>query len=171
MLKPSTRTTVQYRDFICKGESHHRFRSAVRLQVADDGNAIERSAQFMPLGADGWSALPLCISCDGIAEERETYDPSLAAVPEKERFEAWLSPDGQRLAVPGKRGAVMPDRYVAAGYRRVEAHSMRDQDRLDAIRARQTGNEVYSEMNFSHESRRWHEEAPYDSEDMTSNVY
>lgn len=163
------RTRIRHRDFVCNGADHHVFRAAVKTEIADDGQSVELSAQFQPFGTDHWSALPVCpFICGHLAEERETYDPSLAAVAESERIEAWLSPDGQRVAIPGKRGARMPERYVTSGYRRVEASSMRDVDRLQAVRARQTDNEVVNEMNWSAETRRWHDEAPYDPDSMTS---
>lgn len=186
-MTASRRTRIQHRDFICKGEAHHAFRAAVRLQVADDGTTVESGAQFKPFSSGiavketfpagatlvtgallpGWTGLPICPTCDSIAEERETYDSSLATVPSTERFTAWLSPDGQRVAVPGRRDALMPSRYVAAGYRPIEAHSMRDLDRIEQVRAAQTGNEVFSEMNFSESTRVWHDERDYDPDSMT----
>lgn len=170
------RTRIEHQDFICKGDEHHRFRAAVKMSTSDNGDAIERSAEFMVTTADkasrwyGWLTIPMCpvLGCDSIAEESATYDPALATVPAAERMQVWLSPDGRRVSVPGKRDAVMPSRYLAAGYRTIEAHSMRDIDRIEAIRAEQTGNEVFSELNFDESRRRWHQEADYDPEDMSS---
>lgn len=167
----STHTRIQHRDFICKGEEHHRLRMAVRLRVTDDGNVIERSAEFSIRGnrvalGISWTALPFCPNCGAIAEESTTYDPSLSSIPAAERMQVWLSPDGQRVAVPGKRDAIMPSRYLVAGYRTLEAHSLRDIDRIEQIRAAQTGNEVASEMNFSEETRRWNAERPYDEDGL-----
>lgn len=162
------RTRIQHRDFTCKGESHHQFRAAVRIQISDDGALIERTAEFRPIGDTAWLNLPLCLECGELAEESSTYDPRAASIPESERMEVWLSPDGQRVAVPGKRDAQMPDRYAVSGYRRIDAHSIRDIDRIESIRARQTGNEITSEMQMSAETRRWNEQAPYDPDSMTS---
>lgn len=173
MLSPARRTTVQTRDYICKGSDHHRYRGFARLQVTDAGQVSERLAEFRPLGTPSavWSRLPICPSCSAIAEESATYDPATATVPSSERFVAWLSPDGQRLAVPGRSDATMPDRYRVSGYRPVEAHSVRDFDRLSDIRAAQTGNEIIPEVVcFDEESRRWHDEADYDPDDMTSMI-
>lgn len=173
------RTRIEHRDFICKSDEHHRFRVSVRLQTADDGQTIEHSADFRPVQRssastrysahiDRRSRLPLCPECGSIAEESTTYDPSLATVPAAERMQVWLSPDGRRVSIPGKRDAIMPSRYVASGYRLIEAHSMRDLDRIEAIRAEQTGNEVFSEMQFDRERRQLHEESEVDPDDMTS---
>lgn len=160
------RTQIRYRDFICKGDDHHAYRGVVALETSDDGGLIERSASF-GTGRE-WSGLPICPICNALAEERATYDPSMAAIPEAERFQAWLSPDGKRVAVPGKRNAQMPERYLVAGYRTIEAQSMRDFDRIEHIRAEQTGNDVVSEMNYSAEERKWHDDAPYDPDSMTT---
>jgi hypothetical protein len=166
MLSESRRTQIQFRTLICKSSDHHKFRAAVRLQTSDDGSSIERSAEFRA-GRSPWSPLPICPSCSSLAEEDSTYDPLSASVPESERFLAWLSPDGQRVAVPGKRGAMMPERYRASGYRAIEASSIRDFDRIERIREAQTGNETSSEMNFSAETRRWRMDKPYDPDSMT----
>lgn len=138
------------------------------LRAADDGQTVERTAQFRNRQhGNDWSPLPICPDCGSIAEERSTYDPSLAAIPAAERTLVWLSPDGQRVAVPGNRDAIMPSRYVVAGYRPLEAHSMRDIDRIEQIRAAQTGNDVFSELNFDAERRSWHAERDYDPDSMT----
>lgn len=165
------RTSIRHRDFACKGDAHHEFRAAVKLEVTGDGSgeAAERTAEFMPFGgARSWQRIPICPACHAIAEERSTYDPRLAAVPAGERVKVWLSPDGRRVAVPGSRDAAMRDRYVVAGYREVEAHSMRDIDRIERIRAEQTGNQVVSEMQLSPEQRKWNEDVAYVPDSMTS---
>ena len=164
------RTRLEHRDFACKGPIHHHFRSAVRLQISDSGSAIERSAEFRPVlqSLSPWSVLPICPFCSSIAEELETYDPNASTIPSGQRMQVWLSPDGSAVAIPGARDRVMPDRYAVRGYRTVELHSMRDIDRIESIRARQTGNEITHEMQFSPERRKWHEEADYDPDSMTS---
>lgn len=165
----NSRTRVQFRDMICKGVDHHHLRAMLRLRTTDDGKDIERSAEFWFAAAPLlWQSLPICPMCGAIAEEAATYDPSTAAIPESERMEVWISPDGKTVAVPGVKGKVMPDRYAVRGYRKLEAHSMRDIDRIESIRAAQTGNEVFSELNFDAERRKWHEDAPYDADSMTS---
>lgn len=168
-VERSARATIRHRDFICSSPSHHPFRAAVKTELTDDGSLVDLTTQYQPFGTDHWSALPLCPApgCGALAEERDSYDPTRAAIPESERVQVWLSADGQRVAVPGRRGAPMPDRYRAAGYQMIEASSMRDIDRIAAIRARQTDNEVTSEMEYAPETRRWHDEKPYDPESMT----
>lgn len=172
------RVRIVHRDFICKGAEHHKFRAAVKVGVVDDGTEVERSAEFLvirnsaaPFQANtAWIGLPVCLECGAIAEEASTYNPDTAQVPESERTVAFLSADGTQIAIPGKRDAPMAERYAVAGYRRIEAHSMRDIDRMQAIRERQTGNTVDNEMNYEPESRKWHDEAPYDSEDMSNRI-
>lgn len=161
------RTRIEHRDFICKGEQHHSFRAAVRLQLSDDGTTIEQTAEFMVVSDTAWLDLPLCLECGDIAEESSTYDPRAAAIPASERMQVWLSPDGQRVAIPGRRDALMPDRYAAAGYRPLEAHSIRDIDRIEQVRSRQTGNSVMSEMQLDEPRRRWNSEKPYDPDSMS----
>ena len=87
-------------------------------------------------------------------------------VPEGERFAAWLALDGSYLSVPGDRNAKMPARYEGKAIR-VEGYGLRDLDRFDAIRSAQTGNEVWNELNYNAPERDWHEQGPYDPDDMT----
>jgi hypothetical protein len=170
----STRTRVEHRAFICKGDGHHHFSTAVKLSTKDDGTKLERTAVFLLASADGrpasWQPLPLCPTCEALSEEESTYNPGMATVPESERFVAFLSPDGKRLAVPGDASKPMREQLHAWGYRKVTAHSMRDMDRLATIREGQTGNTVDPEMNYEPETRQWREDAPYDPDDMTSPI-
>lgn len=173
MTEPA-RTRITHRDYRCRGPlSHaHRFRITHRTngdattssfyEALQPGRVhIPRSPLPLPI--------PLCPLCDFLCDDAAEFT-GFVAVPESERFSAWLSPDGERLSVPGNRDASMPKRYVSAGYMRVEARGTRDLDRLDAIRARQTGNDAYNEMNYNPTERQWREDAPYDPDDMTSEI-
>lgn len=166
MPSPS-RATIRYASMCCA--AGHRYRSAIRQHVAGD----ELSAEFRAQSTERWLPIAKCPVPDCPQTADELIDPAgpheMVDIPAGERFYAWLSPDGQRLSVPGYPGAKMPERYVRAGYIPVEAHSLRDLDRFDQIRARQTGNDVYNEMNHTPASRRVREAADY-TDDMTSDV-
>lgn len=161
------RSRIVVRELLCSSASHHKFRASVRssreIGASEDSSRVI-GAEFQPLGQAQWSATALCPECSALAYELRFYDPSLATIPENERAAFWLSPDGQRLAVPGRSDAPMPERYVAAGYVRVEAQSMRDLEKFGEIRAAQTGNTVYSEMNYSAEEREWRQHAELDTD-------
>jgi hypothetical protein len=171
MTATSRMTRVTVRAFICRGPMAHPFSALVRSSVElHIGERIPVDSEFQLLGSAAWLPLPLCPAhaCGFTGEQRELYNPAMATIPAGERFTAWLAPDGSKLAVPGRNDAVMPARYVRAGYIKVEGHSMLDLDRFDAIRARQTGNDVSHEMNYdAHERQHRRESDPdFDSEDV-----
>lgn len=170
-----SRTRIEYRSFVCP--DGHEFRCACKLLLAADGKMEEFFAPNSILGGPGkygWLPIPKCPApdCLGIGDEqsdvRASYSPA-AQVPESQRFYAWLAPDGSSISVPGYHGAKMPARYVHAGYIPVEAHNLRDLDRFERIRERQTGNHVYNEMNFDPATRKERQEAEY-SDDPTVDV-
>jgi hypothetical protein len=161
----AARSVIVCREFVCPTLGH-KFSALVRRRKHSvTGEMVQ---QFQPLSSPGWLALPVCIEHQSVGEPVETYNPSLQTVPERERFVAWLSPDGERLAVPGVSDAAMPARYRQAGYQRVEGYSVRDLDKFDQIRARQTGNIVHNEMNYDAATRRHRTEAEpdMDSDDI-----
>lgn len=160
----TARTHIAYRDFICPAQ--HAFKCAVATRFID---ADHCEIYYQPLGIYAELPIPKCPApgCTLIGEESAQAARSMAQVPAEERFQAWLSPDGSKVAVPMYRGREMPMRYKNAGYITVEAANIRDLDRLDRIRSAQTGNDAYNEMNYSPAQRREHEEADY-SESETS---
>ena len=163
----AARSRITVREFLCSGDAHHRIRFSVRSTreiAATEDSSRHAGATYQPLGSSRWSATPVCPECSALAFELRFYDPSLAQIPASERTTFWLSADGQRLAVPGRNDALMPERYVAAGYRKVEAASLRDLERFSEIRAAQTGNTVYSEMNYSAAEREWHDSAELETD-------
>lgn len=171
-MTPTARSThISVRSFICRGPLAHPFtclvRSSVELRL---GERIPFRAAYQHLGRSSWLPMPICpiIHCGFLGEQTELYDPLSASIPEKDRFVAWLSPDGSKLAVPAHNSADMPPRYVRAGYTKVVGHSLHDLDRFDAIRALQTGNDVASEMNYSEPERRHRREhvPNHDAEDI-----
>lgn len=162
----STRTRLSYRDFVCP--AGHTFKCAVASRLTDSDRV---ELFYQPIGMYAELPIPKCprANCTLIGEEEGNSGRSYMQVPSEERFEAWLSPDGQWLSVPTEKGREMPQRYKNAGYIKVEATNIRDLDRFDSIRARQTGNEVWNEMNYSPGARREHEELDY-TDDPTSIV-
>jgi hypothetical protein len=162
-----SRAIVVCRTFMCP-KMGHKFQALVRRR--EHSATGELVSQFQPINraGGGWFAMPVCHEHHVSGIEEQFYDPAMQVVPEKERFVAWLSPDGERLAVPGAADARMPDRYRLAGYQRVEGFSMMDLDRFDKIRARQTGNIVHNEMNYGSIERRHREldEPDFDSDDI-----
>lgn len=152
MRASAVRVKTLIREFRCHSTQAHIFKCLVRTRQITDPFSEEISYQL--LGTAAYAPIPICPQCGHSADRLEFYDPQLAAVPESDRFVAWLSPDGKQLSVPGNNSAAMPERYKLAGYIRVEAHSIRDIDRLDSIRARQTGNTVANEINYDPESRK-----------------
>lgn len=159
----SARSQIKYQSFRCP--DGHEF----RLLVISRREADDQFELWYQLAGDHLLPVPKCPveNCLLIGDELGEGARSYAQVPESERFEAWLSPDGQLLSVPGEKGKPMPERYRRAGYQRVQASNIRDLDRFDRIRARQTGNDAYNEMNYNPAQRREREEAEY-SDDMTS---
>lgn len=149
-------THISLRTFICRGPSSHRFSALVRSSTElRMGETIPRTASFQPIGTSVWLPAPICQSphCGFLSVQQELYDPKAAAIPEQDRFVAWLSPDGTKIRVPGRNDASMAPRYVRAGYTRVVGSSLQDLDRFDSIRAAETGNDVSNEMNYSEPER------------------
>lgn len=160
----SVRTRIRYVDYTCP--AGHQFKCVVASRIIDADHYEEF---YQPVGLYVELPVPKCPAqdCNFIGETDAAAARAFMVVPAEERFEAWLSPDGEKLAVPPIKGRDMPERYRRAGYIKVEAMNMRDQDRFDRIRARQTGNDVWSEMNYSPASRNEHEQLDY-NEDPTS---
>lgn len=168
MSSIARRTRVAIREFICQ-TGGHKLKFVVRAQeeISSSGR-VPKSAEFKSLesriGRTDWFPIPVC-HCGSICDELEFYNPGLLSVPASERAMFWLSPDGQRLAVPGKNTASMPERYRRAGYVEVHAASFQDLDRFDSIRARQTGNDVANEMNYDKSTREFRREVTPDFDD------
>lgn len=157
------RTRIRIADFTCFAEDRHEFLLVVRIATSDDGStaAPKHSAEYMnaSTGGVGWQPSPICPACGAPAEESGgLLNRSFVSAPAAERLQVWLSPDGQRVAIPGRRDATMPERYKAAGYRTVEAASTRDLARIEEIRGQQVGGVAENEMNFDPETRAWHDD-------------
>lgn len=173
-MSEAARTSfVSVRQFICRGPSPHRFTALVRTSSALlSGERLPTSSSYQPLGrpASIWQPLPICPtpSCGFLAEQLEFYSPITSAIPESERFVAFISPDGTRICPPGRNDAPMPPRYVRAGYTRFVASSIHDLDRVEQLRSAMTGNDVMSEMHYSEaeRARRRESEPDHDREDI-----
>lgn len=180
-MTDAARTRIEFRQFKCA--DGHEFRAACKsvLIVGTDQyeefyKAVHTNGvlvNVVPV-AFHWLPVPKCPyeGCQLIGDllTDPTASRSAAQVPESERFYAWLSPDGERVAVPGYRGAKMPERYRRAGYMVVEAANLPQLQRLEQVRARQTGNSTYHEMSsFDAATRAARERAEY-SDDMTSDT-
>jgi len=176
-MSDAARTRIQFRQFRCL--AGHEFRAACKsvLKVGTDeyeefyrSDRISGRPAPIRCTADDWLPIPKCPieGCPLIGDPLTdpTTSRSFTQVPESERFYAWLSPDGERVSVPGYRGAKMPDRYRRAGYMVVEASNLAQLDRLEQVRSRQTGNTAYHEANFDAPTRAAREQAEC-SEDMT----
>lgn len=159
-------TSIRIAQFQC--QCGHAYRLAIKLVRRRDSDEYEEF--YRALNSDHWLPVPKCPAPDCLLAGDELSDAlstrEFIQVPESERLYVWLSPDGQRVPVPGYRGAKMPERYRRAGYTPFEASNLRDLDRIDRIRAAQTGNTVYNEMNFSAGTRAARQRAEY-SDDMT----
>jgi hypothetical protein len=162
----SRQTRIRYTDFICP--AGHSFRAAESISYRAESHL---ELLYRTDAGPQWLPIPKCptAGCPLVGEERSTVLRSgFAQVPESERFECWVGPAGE-VSVPGAKGKPMPERYRRAGYTLVEAHSVRDIDKLDRMRARQTGNDAYHEMNYGPAARREREQADY-NDDMRSEV-
>ncbi len=166
----AARTRIQYLQFICG--AGHQFSMPCKQRVrVDKPDEVE---QVYQRGEGNWLPVPKCPVDDCPLIGEPIPDPastrSFAQVPESERFQAWLSPDGERVAVPGYRGAKMPERYRRAGYMTVEASNLTQLQRLEQVRAAQTGNSAYHEMSsFDSASRAARAQAEY-SDDLTKDT-
>jgi hypothetical protein len=172
------RTHIRITTFSC--DCGRQYRQAVKLVARTGTTNYEEFYRTMEPCAHNphnrWLPIPKCPAPNCLLAGTEiTNQSSLSArefaqVPEHERMQVWLSPDGERVPVPGYRGAKMPERYRRAGYITFEAASLRDLDRIERIRAAQTGNAVYSEVgSFDGASRHAREQANY-TDDMTVDV-
>jgi hypothetical protein len=166
------RSRVQFVTMICSGQpAHsHRFKRLLQSGLTDDGSFGSVYYQTAP---DQWSPFVICPSadCNSFMDE-ERYASTSAQVRESDRYVAFISADGKRIAPPGlKDGPGFEQcraRRLALGYRMVEAKNFRDLDKFDAIRAEQTGNHVYHEMNFDPATRQFREDdESYDDTDMS----
>jgi hypothetical protein len=164
----AARMRIVLRDFICQFDKSHRTQFAIRTTHEVNLNSrTPMGAEFKPVSgphSSRWWPIPLC-QCGSLCTELELYNPGLVSVPQSERAMFWLSPDGQRLAVPGNNAASMPERYRRAGYLQVTAASFSDLDRFDSIRAAQTGNDVANEMNYDSATRTYRRETTPDFDD------
>jgi hypothetical protein len=164
------RTHIEFRPFRCPA-GHEFAATCKRITRAD----LEPDVLYRSAGLSAWLPVPKCpragcgFSGEPVRDPRSSRAPHAAMqVPESERLQVWLSPDGARVSVPGYRGAQMPERYRRAGYVTFDAYSLADFDRLDRARARQTGNEVYNEVtSYDRAARRTRQQAEY-SEELTT---
>jgi hypothetical protein len=163
------RTHIEVQEFRCR--NGHVWRAAHRVIRYPNQSDEEYYSTFRAVGTSHWLPLPKCpiIGCTLSGAHATALDHyEFAQVPESERLQVWLSPDGARVSVPGYRGAQMPERYRRAGYVTFDANSLADFDRLDRARARQTGNEVYNEVtSYDRAARRTRQQAEY-SEELTT---
>lgn len=162
--------SISIREFRCP--DGHTFTQTCRLVRRSGTDEYEEF--YRSINSTLWLPVPKCPIADCALAGDELADVAnartFAQVPESERLYCWLSTDGERVPIPGYRGAKMPERYKRAGYIAFEASSLRDLDRIERIRARQTGNEVYSEVgNFSAASRKARQRAEY-TDDLTVDV-
>lgn len=178
----AARTRIEFRQFRCP--AGHEFRAACKSVLRTGTREYEEWFRahhtngvltwVIPAVFHNWLPVPKCPyeGCQLIGDQLDNPASarSFAQIPESERFYAWLSPDGQRVSVPGYRGAAMPERYRRAGYMVVEAANLAQLDRLEQVRSAQTGNSAYHEMaSFDAPTRAARAEAEY-SDDMTSDV-
>lgn len=183
-MSEAARTRIQFRQFRCL--AGHEFRAAcksVRKASSEKYEEFYRAEHTMGVLVNvvvapftNWLPVPKCpyFGCTFVGDP--LTDPTLstsrefAQIPEAERFYAWLSPDGARIAPPGYRGAPMPDRYKRAGYMVVEASNLAQMDRLEAVRSAQTGNMVYHEMGHFDEPTRDARARAEASDDLTKDT-
>lgn len=187
-MADAARTRIQFRQFRCP--AGHEFRAAcrsVRKASSEEYEEFYRTnrqydyvhgKEVRPDGPPDhkWLPVPKCpqegcpLIGDPLTDPTTSTFREFAQIPEAERFYAWLSPDGTRVAPPGYRGAPMPERYKRAGYMVVEASNLAQLDRLEAVRSAQTGNMAYNEMgHFDEPTRQARERAEY-SDDMTKDT-
>lgn len=161
---------IMFVNMVCSGPSHHprRLKKRVIFGSADDGSF--GSAYYL-VAPDIWSPAPVCDKCDSFLDEERFLSTSVQ-VRESDRAVFFVSSDGQRVAVPGVRDGrgfeESKARRLSQGYTVVEPKTMRDIDRLDRIRAAQTGNDAYNEMNYNAGTREVRQSSDeYDDTDMT----
>src|SRR5678816_3383917 len=99
------RTSISIREFCCP--DGHTFRQACKVvRSAGTGEYEEFYRALTPYGEDArWLPIPKCPIADCVLAGDELGDPlsarSYAQVPESERLYCWLSPDGERVPIPG----------------------------------------------------------------------
>lgn len=173
-MADAARTRIEFRQFRCP--AGHEFRAACKAVLRTGTDEFELFYRTVTdSGVVHWLPVPKCpqSSCTLLGDPVSDPTSSVAVfvqIPETERFYAWLSPDGERVSVPGYRGAEMPERYRRAGYMVVEASNLAQLDRLEQVRAQQTGNSAYHEMaSFDAPTRAARARAEY-SDDMTADT-
>lgn len=116
-----------------------------------------------------------CPSCGDVIEAKPFRLKPVrnAVVPEKDRMVVYMHPKEERVYVPGVSpivsGRPMPDHLARAGYNEFHVDTIQDMDKVDRVRAHQTGHETFNEMNFDPVNRDIRRNTP-ESDDPTRDI-